>query len=228
MLVLGIDTSTMTGGAALVSERGLIGDYNLNIRSTHSERLLPAIEQVLTDAELTLDNIEGVSVVTGPGSFTGLRIGVATAKGFGFAKQIPLVGVTTLQALAWQYQHFPGVVCPLVDARRSEVYGQQFQAGNSQGEPINTPLAQFLTSLQTLTEPILFVGDGAFTYQEMIKEYIPNACFPATEGFALRASAVAGLGREQLLQGKQDHPLQLTPFYMRKSEAEIKWERKQG
>src|SRR5574341_1913357 len=101
MLVMGIETSTMQGGVALVSEQGLLSEYLLNVKATHTERLLPSIDQVLRDAGNTLDQVEGLAVAVGPGSFTGLRIGLSTAKGLAAAAGTPLVGVPSLRALAW-------------------------------------------------------------------------------------------------------------------------------
>ncbi|NLJ80868.1 MAG: tRNA (adenosine(37)-N6)-threonylcarbamoyltransferase complex dimerization subunit type 1 TsaB, partial [Firmicutes bacterium] len=110
MIVLGIDTSTLTGGVALLRSGHLLGESVLNIRTTHSERLLPALEKLLADAEVETGDLDGVAVVTGPGSFTGLRIGVATAKGLAYALGCSVAGVTTLEAYGWQFKFFPGIV----------------------------------------------------------------------------------------------------------------------
>src|SRR5690625_4937869 len=98
-MILGIDSSTMTGGDALINQQGLVSEYVLNIRTTHSERLLPAVDQILINADVRLQELQGIAVIIGPGSFTGLRIGVATAQGFAYSLQKPLVGITTLEAL---------------------------------------------------------------------------------------------------------------------------------
>ena len=135
MYVLGIDTSTMTGGAALLKGEELVGESILNIRTTHSERLIPALDELLGHARVQLQDVGLISVVTGPGSFTGLRIGLATAKGFGYALGIPLAGVTTLEAFGWQFQVFPGIVVALIDARRRSAFWQAFQGGEGLTEP---------------------------------------------------------------------------------------------
>ena len=135
MYVLGIDTSTMTGGVALLRDDELVGESVLNIRTTHSERLLPALEGLLGQGGLDVKQLGLLSVVTGPGSFTGLRIGVATAKGLSYALGIPTVGVTTLEAYGWQFRFFPGVVLALVDARRENVFWQAFRVGMALNEP---------------------------------------------------------------------------------------------
>lgn len=226
MLTLGIDTSTMTGGAALVGAQGLVAEFVLNIRSTHSERLLPAIETLLNDAQLALADIDAFAVATGPGSFTGLRIGMATAKGLAYATGRPLLGVTVLDALARQFAASQSIVIPLIDARRQEVYAQPFRGGQALCEPWNVPLATVLQWCQSRQEPVLFCGDGAVLYEEHIRQTLPAAILPPAEQRLLRSSAVAGLGRERLLRGEQHDVMSLVPFYMRKSEAEIQWDAK--
>ncbi|KLU40184.1 MAG: hypothetical protein AA931_00655 [Peptococcaceae bacterium 1109] len=223
MYVLGIDTSTMTGGAAVVEDGKLIGEYVLNIRTTHSERLLPAIERLLNDSCLTLHDMEGIAVVTGPGSFTGIRIGVATAKGFAYALQKKLVGVTTLEAFARQFRSFPGIVVPMIDSRRSEVYAQAFQEGEAIGEPWNEHIDKVLEWCRLQGQPCMIVGDGALAYQEKIEQGLPEAVIPPPEFALLRPAAVAGLGWAKLQAGEGRDPFAVNPVYLRKTEAEIKW-----
>jgi tRNA threonylcarbamoyladenosine biosynthesis protein TsaB len=225
MKVLGIDTSTMTGGAALVSKNeGLIGEYVFNIRSTHSERVIPAIQAILSDAELNLSDIDAFSVVTGPGSFTGLRIGVATAKSFAYALNKSVIGVTTLEAFAWQYQFFDGLICPLIDARREEVYTQFFAGLEPVTEPWNKPIREVIEWCKLQNNKIIFVGDGAqINYDLIMDQGRDFAVIPPIDGVVLRASSVAGLGLRKLELGQIDQALTLQPFYLRRSEAEIKW-----
>ncbi len=226
MKIIGIDTSTMTGGVALVSTEGFIGEYTLNIRTNHTERLLPAIHQVLQDAETELTNLDGIGVVIGPGSYTGLRIGVATAKAFGFSLGIKVWGVTVLEALAYQFESFPGLVVPLVDARRQEVYAQVWQGNKEQTKPENLPLAELLTRLEKKQEPLLFAGDGAIQYETMIRSKIDWAEFPHQEMRVLLPRSVAALALRYFQQGEERDVFHLNPVYMRKTEAEIKWEQK--
>lgn len=223
MYVLGIDTSTMTGGAAIVKDGQLVGEYVLNIRTTHSERLLPAIERLLHDADLSLADMDGIAVATGPGSFTGIRIGVATAKGFAYSLEKEIVGVTALEAFGRQFQEFPGIVIPLIDARRSEVYAQAFRAGESIVEPWNKHISEVLEWCAAQDELCLMVGDGASVHQELIKGSLPKAVFPPQELSLLRPAAVAGLGWKRLREGLGSDPFQVNPVYLRKTEAEMKW-----
>jgi tRNA threonylcarbamoyladenosine biosynthesis protein TsaB len=223
LYVLGIDTSTMTGGVALLKEDQLIGESVLNIRTTHSERLLPALEQLLTAGELEVKQVDLLSIVTGPGSFTGLRIGVATAKGLSYALGIRAVGVTTLEAYGWQFKYFPGIVLALVDARRENVFWQAFRGGVALSGPAWGTLQDALKwseSSKRSQEPFLYVGDGAINYAEKIR---PAYAVQPNQGL-LRPSAVAHLGYTRFLAGEEDDAFTLNPTYMRQTEAERKWQ----
>lgn len=220
MYVLGIDTSTMTGGVALLKGEELVGESVLNIRTTHSERLLPALERLLADGGISVDELNLLSVVTGPGSFTGLRIGVATAKGLSYALKIPAVGVTTLEGYGWQFKYFPGLVIALVDARREHVFWQAFQGGAAVNEPSYDSLQAVLKWCRDSGKPEeqhLFVGDGAIQYAEQIQSSVPAALS------LLRPSSVAHLGRQKFLVGEQSDAFTLNPTYMRQTEAERRW-----
>ncbi len=226
MYVLGIDTSTLTGGVALLEDGKLVGESVLNIRTTHSERLLPALEALLDQAGLVVQDLNGIAVVTGPGSFTGLRIGVATAKGLAYALDHSLVGTTTLEAYGWQFQYFPGDVISLIDARREQVYWQVFRDGQALNQPEHGPLTDVYTYCGGVNQACLFVGDGALAYAERILEHVPDAVFPPAALALLRPSAVAHLGYIRLLQGEISDAFELNPTYMRKTEAELKWQEK--
>jgi tRNA threonylcarbamoyladenosine biosynthesis protein TsaB len=217
--VLGIDTSTMTGGVALLRDDELVGESVLNIRTTHSERLLPALEGLLGQGGLDVKQLGLLSVVTGPGSFTGLRIGVATAKGLSYALGIPTVGVTTLEAYGWQFRFFPGVVLALVDARRENVFWQAFREGMALNEPSCDALSHVLTWSEGLGQELLFVGDGAISHGAKL----PSRVRPSQS--LLRPSAAADLGYTRFLQGAAQDAFTLNPTYMRQTEAERKWQK---
>lgn len=219
MYVLGIDTSTMTGGVALLRDDELVGESVLNIRTTHSERLLPALEGLLGQGGLDVKQLGLLSVVTGPGSFTGLRIGVATAKGLSYALGIPTVGVTTLEAYGWQFRFFPGVVLVLVDARRENVFWQAFREGMALNEPSCDALSHVLTWSEGLGQELLFVGDGAISHGAKL----PSRVRPSQS--LLRPSAAADLGYTRFLQGAAQDAFTLNPTYMRQTEAERKWQK---
>lgn len=272
MKILGLDTSTDTGGASLIDGKGLVAEYTLSLqRTTHSERLVPAIRRVLQDAgwlhsstpstsstsaaELAQDAtpdadaagrspVDGLAVALGPGSFTGLRIGVVTAKTLAYAWSVPVVGVSTLEALAYQAAGGAELVCPVMDARNGNVFGAVYDTRGIVPVPVIPPAlrsgAEWWPSLYDwLTngrgdggdaqEPIVFTGDGVGMHWGDIQTHLRQKAErvrPTLE--QLRSSAVAALGRERLLRDEQDDPMQLVPLYLRRSEAERKWEQRQN
>lgn len=225
MYALGIDTSTLTGGVALLKNRQLIGESVLNIRTTHSERLLPSLEKLLLDANVDSKELDVVAVVTGPGSFTGIRIGVATGKGMCYALGKPLVGLTSLEVFGWQFKYFSGLVIPLVDARRKNVYWQAFRQGQSVNLPTHGSLGDVIAFCNTYAdEQILFVGDGAINYSDHLREEVVNSVFPPVALSLLKPGAVADLGHIRFSQGLTGDAFNINPTYMRKTEAELKWQ----
>ncbi len=225
-MVLGIDTATLACSAAVISEDMVLGEYSLQVKKTHSERLLPLINSLLHDAGLTPKDLTGVAVSSGPGSFTGLRIGVSTARALGQALGIPLAGISTLEALAAQVRHFPGLLCPLLDARRQQVYCAVFRPGEHplrQKPDRVLPLAEVLAEFDG-REKVLFTGDGVAFHREAITAALGDAaCFSLPESRYNRAAAVARLGLTELVAGRGKTYLELSPTYIRRSEAEVKY-----
>ena len=223
MIVMGIDTSASVGGAALVDTTTLLAEYTLTLHHGHSERIIPTVQQLLVDAELAIDDITAFAVVTGPGSFTGIRVGLATVAGFAYSMHKPLVPLTSMEVLAWQNSSYPFYICPLIDARRHEVFTQLYRAG----EPINNPavvsVAELLSQLQMLDSPVLLVGSGAQVYRREL-EQLEYAVFPPLEAMQIRPASVAGLGLYRLQQGTKRQWFEVQPFYMRKSSAEDKFD----
>jgi tRNA threonylcarbamoyladenosine biosynthesis protein TsaB len=224
MLVLGIETSTMHGGVALLDQQGLRAEYLLNVKATHTERLLPSIDQVLRDAGVTLEQVAGLAVAVGPGSFTGLRIGLSTAKGLAAASGRPLVGVPTLEAIAWCLPFCAHPVCPVLDARKGQVYCALYRHDGEQLYPIMDEAALSPDALVSrIDEPTVFIGEGLSVYGDVLAERLGSkALFPPESHRGGRASAVADLGRRRLLQGERDDVARLAPRYLRPSEAELK------
>lgn len=227
MLVLGIDTATLVCGVALITPQRLLAEYTLQVRKTHSEQLLPLVAAMLRDAGLTPAELGGVAVAAGPGSFTGVRIGVATARALGQALGLPLVAVSTLEALAAQLPHFPGLVSPILDARRQQVYNAVFRVPEDGllrlREERAIPLPELLAELQAYGEPVLFTGDAVPVYRELITEALSSqACFLPLEAGLSRAASVARLGLTRLMAGGGVPYQELLPLYVRRSEAETK------
>lgn len=228
MLVLGIETSTKTGGVALVSERGVVAEYTSNIEVTHSERLMSMVDRMLEDTGVALSSVEGFAVSIGPGSFTGLRIGIATMKGIALATGKPVAAVPTLRALAWNLPHAAYPVCPLLDAKKKEVYAALYRvgAGSAEQEMSETviPLADLAGRI---SEPVVFTGEGAnLFHHELLELFGSRSHFAPLSATVPSAASVAELGRTALLAGERADASLLTPLYIRRPEAEVAWEKR--
>lgn len=223
MIVLGIESASLQGGVALVGSDGVIAEYVLNVKATYSERLLPAVDHVLRDARITMDEIEGLAVSIGPGSFTGLRIGLSTVKGLALATGKPVVGVPTLQALAWSIPHCRYPVCPILDARKHEVYSAIFAYRDGELVCLMEEAALVPQALvKHIAQPTLFVGDGWRVYGAFFQQALGKLVIPPPTSWTVSPAAVADLGRRRLCKGEKDPVEDLVPRYIRPSEAELK------
>ena len=217
MRVLGLETSTLAGGVALVDGERLVAEYVLDVSVTHSERLLAAVDRVLADAHWAPRDLEGVAVSIGPGSFTGLRIGVSTAKGLALALELPIAAVPTLDAMAAAVPWAALPVCPVLQARRGEVYASRYRRD---GEGLRREWEYLALSPGELSgrlgEPTLLVGDGAAGVDSPHARHLPaprRVPSPA---------CVAVLGRERLRLGDSVGAAELAPLYLRPSQAELR------
>ena len=222
MKVLGIDTSTPIGSVALIDGENIVAEHTLNIVQAHSSRLMPAIDTVLKWGEITPNDLEGCAVGIGPGSFTGVRIGVATAKSLCYAVDKPIVGVSTLAAIGYNLRWADGFVCPILDARRSEIYGSIFDGGAAWQrltDDLCLPIEAFLDELDSHISPdstIIFVGNGLAIYGNAIRERHGEAVHFADAIFnAPRGATIAKLGAQRLKQGDSDSYWTLVPNYVR-------------
>lgn len=224
MRVLGLESSTAAGSIALVDGDELRGEIWFSNSRTHSERILRGVDQVLRECLLKGEDLEGIAVGLGPGSFTGLRIALSSAKGLAFALGIPLVGIPTLEALAHNLPYFPGAVCVMLDARRGMAYGGLFRrGGDGHGLRSEGPYGLWEVSswVQSFSGPTVFVGDGAVAYREEIRAIMGDlAEFAPPELMHPRASVVARLGHARLALGEGDELDLLAPLYLQSSEAE--------
>ena len=228
MLILGIETATKTGGVAIVSDRGVLAEYTLNIEVTHSERLMATVDRVLSDSGTPLSAIDGFAVSIGPGSFTGLRIGVSTAKGLSFTTGKPVAAVPSLRALAWNLPAAAHLICPLFDARKKEVYVALFR--HEQGMT-NTIMPERVMTLRELSEQvsehILFTGEGARLFRDEIRSLFgDHAHFAPLSCLVPSAASIAEIGLEMLRSGGATALDALIPLYIRRPEAEVAWERR--
>ncbi|HFC97489.1 MAG TPA: tRNA (adenosine(37)-N6)-threonylcarbamoyltransferase complex dimerization subunit type 1 TsaB [Thermosulfurimonas dismutans] len=220
-LILALETSGETGGVALYRER-LLGEILLSGSITYSRRLLPAVEFLLRHLDLRLEEVDILAVSIGPGSFTGLRIGAATVKGLSLALGKPVVAVDTLAALAALVPASPYPVCPVLDARRGEIFAALYR---TEGDEPRVLLPPGLYSPEALcahlSGPTLFVGEGLRVYGDFFRERL-GGNFRQAPGHLRegRASAVAWLASRKALRGEFCDPARLVPFYLRATEAE--------
>lgn len=224
MIVLGIETATMTGGLALIDDEKLISEYTLNMKTTHSSRLMPALYWMLKDASLDKDQINGIAVSIGPGSFTGLRIGLATAKGLAMGLNIPFVTVPTLDALANNATYSDHQICPVLDARKKEVYFAFYRYEDNiltRKSPYQVISPDAL--IDQINEKTVMLGDGLNVYGELFKEkLIDLALFVNNSQRLPRASVIAELGLSKLKAGEFADLASSEPLYIRRADAEIK------
>jgi tRNA threonylcarbamoyladenosine biosynthesis protein TsaB len=226
MKVLGIDTSTSCGSVGLIDGDQVISEYSLNVAVTHSERLLGAIELVLREGRCAAGDIAGWAISLGPGSFTGLRIGVSTIKGLAFATQKPVAGVSTLDVLASQISLTPYLICPIIDARKREVYIAlyRYEDGTFPKRQSDYEAIAPEDLVKRIKERTIFVGDGVKAYGSHLRDCLQAlAAFPAEPFHFPRGTVVAKLGFERLRRGEYLDLALFAPLYIRPSEAEVKW-----
>ncbi|MBP3361896.1 MAG: tRNA (adenosine(37)-N6)-threonylcarbamoyltransferase complex dimerization subunit type 1 TsaB [Clostridia bacterium] len=230
MKILGIDTSSAVASAALIDDEKLIAEYTLNLKKTHSEMLLPMISAMLDACSCSAEDIDAFAVSVGPGSFTGLRIGIATAKGLAHATGKKVVPVGTLPALAFNLPMCEHLIVPIMDARRSQVYTGTYIWDEEGFREIEEPRA---VSIDECIEDcgnfldVVFVGDGVPVYREYITDKLgEHAKFAPPGNLLQRASSVAALGLRNIDSAVSCH--NVVPFYIRKSQAEREYEEKHG
>jgi tRNA threonylcarbamoyladenosine biosynthesis protein TsaB len=224
MIILGIETATMTGGLALMDEGKLIAEYTLNMKTTHSSRLMPALDWILKDALLDKNQIDGIAISTGPGSFTGLRIGLATAKGLALGLDIPLIGIGTLDALANNVSYPAYQVCAILDARKKEVYSAFYKCEND--VLVKKSHYQVISPAELVDqihEKTIMLGDAIDVYGEYFKEKLGDLVVFAPDAQRLpRAAVVAEMGLAKLKLGEILDLASSEPYYIRSSDAEGK------
>jgi len=221
--ILGIETSTRAASVAVVSEDKILAEVIQESRSPHSETLQVQIEEVLKNSGVA-DKIDAVAVSIGPGSFTGLRIGLAAAKVLAYAWKIKIIGVPTLQAMAFNFPTEAVTVLPLIDAQKNRAYVQQFKNFLPQTEIEVRAIAEIVTSAEKIEGEVFLCGDILHKIKVALPENVKIA--PANLKMP-RASNVALCGKFLLDAGSEDNLMNLEPLYVRRSEAEVLWEKRQ-
>ena len=224
MLILAFETSAKAASVALLDEQKLLGESYQNTGLTHSQTLMVMAEDLLKQCGKTVSDITALAVAEGPGSFTGVRIGVAAAKGFAWGGELPCYGVSTLEAMAESLGAWQGYVCPCMDARRSQVYNALFYVNQGKlerrSEDRAIALADLAEELKNLDAPIFLVGDGAKLCYNTLKETVPGLVLPPEHRQHQRAVGVALLAAKKIAAGQSGDGNALTPNYLRLSQAE--------
>ena len=224
MLTLAFETSAKAGSVALTEDGKLLGESYQNTGLTHSQTLMVMAEDLLKQCGKTMADVTAVAVAEGPGSFTGVRIGVAAAKGMSWGGQLPCYGVSTLEAMAVSLGAYEGHVCACMDARRNQVYNALFLADGGKltrlSEDRAIALAELKTELEHIDGPIFLVGDGAVLTHKTLSGEIPNLILPPEHRLHQRAVGVALLAEQKQSAGEPGDGNALSPNYLRLSQAE--------
>ncbi len=226
-MLLAIDTSSLVLSCALAEEGKLISEWTVQRKLTHSEQLIPHMDAMMKEAGVKREDITAVAAAQGPGSFTGLRIGLATIKMLSFIWKVPIIGIDTLEALSWNMAGAQAFICPLTDAQKGNVYTAMYGAyehvWEEQKETV-LPVDEAIQRIRDHGGPAIAVGEGADMYGEKLLE---AGILPAPPHQRLcRAGSVAMAAWEKLREGKQDDPVSILPNYIRRSEAEVLWEKR--
>ncbi len=221
MKILALDSTAIVASVALCEDETKLAEITLENGNTHSETLLPMVEFILKQFDLTPDDIDLFAASAGPGSFTGVRIGAATVKGLAFDTNKPCVGVSTLEALAQNLAHMNGLICPVMNARRKQVYTALFRAENGRLERLLPDSAIAITELDehllSYDEPVRLVGDG----YEITEELLTHPILPVPMHLRRQSTySVAQIARTMHLAGKSGTDMELAPTYLRLSQAE--------
>ena len=224
MRILALDSSGLVATVAIVEDEQTVAEYTVNYKKTHSQTLLPMLDEIVKMAEYDLNTIDAIAVAGGPGSFTGLRIGSATAKGLGLALDKPLIHVPTVDGMAYNLFGCKGLICPMMDARRNQVYTGIYRYEN-QFEIVEEQMAisveELIEKLNQYGEQVTFLGDGVPVYENLLKEglKIPYSFAPAHVN-RQSAAAVGALGMQYYKEGKIETAKEHQPDYLRLSQAE--------
>jgi len=234
MKISAIDSSGLIASAALATEDAVLAEYTTNYKKTHSQTLLPMIDEIVKMTETELSELDAIAVTAGPGSFTGLRIGSATAKGLGQALSNPLIAVPTTEALAWNFCGAEAVICPLMDARRSQVYTGLYR-WNKEKETMDCLFEQqamavedIIAEVNRLGQSVIYLGDGADAYRTVLAEKTEvEFSFAPVHMSKQRAASLAACAFVYAKEGKLVSAAEFVPTYLRKSQAEREREEKE-
>ncbi|WP_099466743.1 tRNA (adenosine(37)-N6)-threonylcarbamoyltransferase complex dimerization subunit type 1 TsaB [Konateibacter massiliensis] len=225
MKILAIDSSGLVASAAIIEDETMVAEYTINHKKTHSQTLLPMIDEIVKITDTNLEDIDAIAVAGGPGSFTGLRIGSATAKGLGLALNKPLISVPTVDGLAYNLYGTDKVICPIMDAKRNQVYTGLYEFKDDVFHIIEEQMAvsieEIIGKLNKIGRPVIFAGDGIPVYAQTIKDTLTVAySFAPAHLNKQRAASIGTLAKQYLIEGKTEPAEEHKPDYLRLSQAE--------
>ncbi len=225
MRILALDSSGLVATVALLENDQTIAEYTVNYKKTHSQTLLPMLDEIVKMTEFDLQTIDAIAVAGGPGSFTGLRIGAATAKGLGLALNKPLIHIPTVDGLAYNLYGNNGLICPIMDARRNQVYTGLYRFENEEFQVVEAQMAisvdELAEKLNQYGEKVTFLGDGVPVYKEQLEGKLTTEFhFAPAHLNRQRATAVGALGMKYFAEGKIETAMEHSPDYLRLSQAE--------
>jgi tRNA threonylcarbamoyladenosine biosynthesis protein TsaB len=225
MKLLALDSSGLVASVAIVTEDTMLAEYTVNYKKTHSQTLLPMLAEVVKMVDMDLSEVDAVAVAAGPGSFTGLRIGSATAKGLGLALDKPIIAVPTLEGLAYNLFGTDKLICPMMDARRNQVYTGLYEFVKGEFKTVKQQTAsaveEILEEINRTGREVIFVGDGTAVYKKMIKENTRAGFeFAPVHLSRQRAGAIGALGIIYYKKSQLETALEHEPVYLRLSQAE--------
>ncbi len=225
MKLLAIDSSGLVATVAIVTEEAMLAEYTVNFKKTHSQTLLPMLNEIVNMTQLDLSEVDAIAVAAGPGSFTGLRIGSATAKGLGLALNKPVVAVPTLEGLAYNIFGTNQIICPMMDARRNQVYTGLYEFNQMELKVLKSQAAmgieELLEELNQTGREVIFLGDGTESYQSIIEQQcmVPYSFAPIHLS-RQRAGAIGALGILYYKNNRIESAAEHEPVYLRLSQAE--------
>lgn len=230
MIILAIDSSASSGSVALLEDNQLIAEFTICVKRTHAEKLLPSIKILIDNTGIKKEDIDGFALTIGPGSFTGLRIGLATIKGFAWSLNKPVVGISTIEAMAMNIPFADKPVCPILDARKKELYAGIYKFRDASKSLATCLMADSAINpndlLKKIDEPTIFLGEGLKVYGDFIKTALKEmAIIAPTHLWPIKASNVGLLAFDRFKSGNVEKPENINPNYLRQSEAEIKVKR---
>ena len=229
MKVLSVDSASKVATCAILDENSLIAEYTINNKLEHSTLIMDMIDKLLKDSNLDIADIDGFVVSKGPGSFTGLRIGMATIKGLSLGSNKPYISISSLDSLAYSLINFNGIICPIMDALRENVYTCLYKGNEGNLEKLidysALDLNELVEILKEKNEPVIFTGDAVLKHKEYLLENIPYATFAPNHLSIVRASSLGEVGIKMLLNNEYDD-INSSPFYLKKPQAQRELERR--